>query len=110
MDSVKRSTRRLDRPNFWMELYWFAIICLGGSILAVLVLSPRLARNRRSVDLQAELTATTARLSSLEKQYEAAVQALESDPFYREEVTRHVLEVKKNDEEFLKRIASISDN
>jgi hypothetical protein len=93
-----------------VEIYWFTIICLGGTILAVVVLAPRLARNRRSRDLEAELTTTTARLSSLENRYEAAVRALENDPFYREEVIRHILEVKKNDEEFLKRTAPISDN
>ena len=98
------------RPNFWMELYWFAIISLGGAILAVLVLAPRLARNRGGLDLEAELTAATVQLSSLENRYEAAIQALENDTFYREEVIRQVLRVKKKDEEFLKRIAVISDN
>lgn len=110
MASVKRNPTRRVRPSFWVEIYWFTIICLGGTILAVVVLAPRLARNRRSLDLEAELTTTTARLSSLENRYEAAVEALENDPFYREEVIRHILEVKKNDEEFLKRTTPISDN
>jgi hypothetical protein len=104
------SANKPSRPNFWMEIYWFVVICLGGAALAVLVISPRLARNRGSFDLETRLTTTTARLATLENEYGAAIQAVENDPFYREEVMRNVLEVKKNDEEFLKRCSPISDN
>ena len=40
MASVKRNPTRRDRPSFWVEIYWFTIICLGGTILAVVVLAP----------------------------------------------------------------------
>ncbi len=90
------------RPVFWKELYWFALICLGGWTLAVLVLSPRLSRLQSARELEGSLRLTVARLSDLEQQYEAAIQALEEDPFYRDETIRAVLNVKKSNEEFLK--------
>jgi hypothetical protein len=105
---VQRETE--PRPVFWKEIYWFVVICLGGFTLALLVLAPRLARHRSVLDVETGLRTTVARLSTLERQYEAAIQALEDDPFYREEVIRDVLRVKKTSEEYLKKSAGVSDN
>ena len=99
-----------SRPVFWKEMYWFAVICLGGWILAMAVLPPRLARNRSALDMESGLRRTVARLSRLEKEYEALIPAVENDPFYRDEVYRKVLGVKKNNEEFLKNSPGDSDN
>lgn len=98
------------RPVFWKEIYWFTVICLGGWILALVVLPPRLARNRSAFDIENDLRRTVTHLSKLEKQYAAVIPAVESDPFYRDEVYRKVLRVKKPNEEFLKKAANNSDN
>lgn len=92
------------RPEFWQEVYWFVVICLGGVAAALLVLAPRLAEYRSTLELETKLGAQIARLDNLEKQYEAAIQALTTDPFYHEELVRAVLRVKKSDEEFLSEI------
>jgi len=98
------------RPTFWRDLYWFGLICLGAWIVAVAILPPRLARNRRSYELEKALQGVNAQLAEKERQYEAAIAAMENDPYYREAVYRHVLQVKKSDEEFLKRAGGVSDN
>ena len=74
------------------------------------VLPPRLARNRSALDMENDLRRTVTHLSKLEKEYEAMIPAVESDPFYRDEVYRKVLRVKKNNEEFLKNATRNSDN
>jgi hypothetical protein len=102
--------RREEPPNFWNELYWFGLISLGGLALALLVLAPKLAKHRSTLDTEDGLRAAVARLDLLEKQYEAAIEAMENDPFYREEVLRAVLKVKKSDEVLLKESARNSDN
>lgn len=88
-------------PVFWQELYWFLLITVGGIALAIVVLAPRLAQQRSSSDVEASLRVTVAGIENLERQYDAAIEALETDPFYRDEVIRAVLQVKKNEEEFL---------
>jgi hypothetical protein len=98
------------RPVFWKEMYWFTVICLGGWILAMAILPPRLARNRSAADMENDLRRAVAHLSKLEKEYEALIPAVENDPFYRDEVYRKVLRVKKTNEEFLKNTAVDSDN
>jgi hypothetical protein len=90
-----------DRPVFWKEVYWFALICLGGWMLALAVLPERLARHRATLDLEEDLQAAVAGLGDLERQYEAAIAAVESDPFYKEEVQRHRLGVKRRGETLL---------
>ena len=97
-------------PVFSKELFWFALISLGGLILATAVLPPRLARNRSALDMEEDLRSSVTKLSGLEKEYEALIQAMENDPFYRDEVYRKVLGVKKNNEEFLKKAPRASDN
>ncbi len=108
--AVREGRRQTERPVFWKELYWFALICLGGWVLAVSVLSPRLARDRSSRDAEAGLEQTVQQLEALEKEYEAAIVAVESDVFYRDEVYRNILNVKSGSEEYLKKQASVSDN
>ena len=88
---------------FWKELYWFLVICLGGWTLAMVTLPPRLARNRSAFETAGELERVVRRLENLEKEYEAAIAAVENDPFYRDEVYRNVLGVKKSSEDFLKK-------
>ena len=99
-----------ERPTFWNELYWFGLIGLGGLAIALLVLAPKLARHRSTLDTEDGLRAAVAHLEQLEKQYGAAMEAMENDPFYREEVQRAVLKVKKRDEDFLKGSPPASDN
>ena len=108
--ALAEDPREERKPSFWLEVYWFLLICVGGGILAILVLAPRLARHRSSLDLETEIRGTLSRLTHLERQYEAALQALENDSFYREEVIRHVLKVKKRNEDFLQMAGAISDN
>ncbi|MBI4602086.1 MAG: hypothetical protein HY721_09010 [Planctomycetes bacterium] len=116
MESDDRGPDRLDaeeRPVFWKELYGFGLITLGGLMLAVLVLAPKLARSRSTADLERELSDTVGRLEDLAEQYEAALAAMEDggDPFYRDEVIRAVLKVKRRNEEFLlKNGAGMTDN
>ena len=102
--------RRADPPSFAKELYWFALICLCGWVLAVSVLSPRLARDRSSRVVEAELRQAVQQLDKLEKEYDAAIVAVENDPFYRDEVYRNILGVKRDGEEFLKKEEPVSDN
>lgn len=97
-------------PVFWKEIYWFTVVSLAGWMLALFVLAPRLARRRTAHDMEAGLCSTTIRLARFEREYEAAIQAVEDDPFYREELIRAVLKVKKSNEEFLKDAAALSDN
>lgn len=97
-------------PVFSHEIYWFALIALGAWALAVWILAPRLARNRIAADREAQLQANVARLAQLERQLEAAIGAMESDPYYREAVYRAVLGVKRADEVFLKSAAAEADN
>ena len=98
------------RPVFWQEIYWFTVITLLGCGFAFWMLPPRLARNRAALDIEEGLQGTVAALDDMEKKYEAAIAAVENDPFYREEVYRALLKAKKKDEEFLKDPAGISDN
>ena len=98
------------RPVFGRELYWFALICLGTWILAVSVLSPRLARNRKALEIEKGLEGVISQLSAKEKEFEAAIAAMENDPYYREAVYRALLGVKRSDEVFLKGGSETSDN
>jgi hypothetical protein len=105
-----RSRAVLRAPVFWEEVYWFAVVTLLGCGLALWMLPPRLARNRSALEIEEDLVGTVAALQTMERKYEAAIAAVENDPFYREEVYRALLKVKKKDEEFLKPPAGISDN
>ena len=102
LDSRQRSRKE---PSFWKELYWFTAICLGGMILALAVLPPRLSRQRQMLELEAELRTSVEDLKEKEEEYEQAIMAMENDPFYREEVYRTRLGVKKENEEFLEDVA-----
>ena len=102
--------KRVEQPVFWKELYWFALICLCGWVLAALVLSPRLARDRSSRDTESGLEQPVQQLETLQKEYEAAIVAVENDAFYRDEVYRNILKVKRDGEEFVKEQAPVSDN
>jgi hypothetical protein len=99
-----------EQPVFWKEVYWLALICLGGWVLAVWVLSPRLARDRSSRDAERGLEQTVQQLEMLQGEYEAAIVAVENDVFYRDEVYRNILKVKRDGEEFLKKEVPVSDN
>ena len=90
-------------PVFWKELHEFAVICLCGWIIAFLVLPPRLEKRRLVGQMESELEATVSALQVRKEQYEAAMLAMEEDPFFRDEVYRAVLGVKKKGEEFLQK-------
>ena len=90
-------------PAFWKELVSFATVCLGAYIVALLVLPPRWTRYQRLRQLEHELVEICDELEGEERRYEAAIIAVENDPFYREEVYRRVLGVKKRNEEFLRK-------
>ena len=98
-----------SRPVFWKELYWFALICLGAWILGVYVLTPRLARSQKSVELERDLVRIVRGLSEKEQQYQTVIAAMENDPYYREAVYRAVLGVRKKNEKFLKTGPVVSD-
>jgi cell division protein FtsB len=102
-------TRGEARPVFWRELYWFALIALGAWILGLLVLAPRLSRNRQAYEYEESLRREGEELTRREAQYEAAVEAMENDPYYRDEAYRHFLRVKKSGEVFLKDDLQTSD-
>ena len=84
---------------FWREVYWFVVIVLVGLTIALLVLPPRAVKFRSLSHLEAELNSKNERLNEQQKLLEAAIAAKE-DPFYRQNVYRKVLRVKKNDEEY----------
>lgn len=90
------------RPCFWKELYAFALIGLGTWILGVVLIAPRLARSRQTVEMELELESTVLGLAEKERQYEAAIAAMENDPFYREAVYRAVLGVRRTDEIYIR--------
>jgi hypothetical protein len=99
-----------EGPVFWNELYWFALLCTCGVALCLWILPPRLARNRSTAEIELDLRGTVEELGNMEREYEAAILAVENDPFYREEVVRAILKVKKKDEVFLKQASGLSDN
>jgi hypothetical protein len=107
---ILSSVPPVERPVFWQEIYWFTVISLLGFSLALWVLPPRLARNRSALGIEEDLEGAVAALESTGRKYEAAIAAVENDPFYREEVSRSLLKVKKKDEEFLKAPGGVSDN
>ena len=109
-DLRESRARGEPQPTFGRDLYGFAIICLGAWILAVWILPPRLARNRRAYETEKGLQTLNSRLETKERQYEAAIGAMENDPAYRDGVYRDVLKVKKAEEEFLKDPDGVSDN
>ena len=99
-----------SRPVFWKELYWFALICLGAWIVAVAILSPRFARNRKAYETEDELRRVCDELARKEGEFQAAIEAMENDPYYRDGIYRWVLKVKKSDEIPLKSGPEVSDN
>ncbi len=109
MAPEKNSEEKLEGPVFWKELYWFAVILLCAWAAAVWVLAPKLARNRIAADREAQLRANVARLSRLEREIEAAIAALENDPYYREAVYRAVLGLRKENEVLLKSAGEEAD-
>jgi hypothetical protein len=90
------------RPSFARELYWFALISLGTWILGVYLLAPRLAKSRQSVEFERELEVSVSQLALKEREYEAAIAAMENDPFYRQAVYRSVLGVKQGEEVYIR--------
>ena len=110
--SEETGSRRIapQGPVFWSELYWFALLSTCGIALCLWLLPPRLARNRATAEIELDLRDTVEELGDMEREYEAAILAVENDPFYREEVVRAILKVKKKDEVFLKQASGLSDN
>jgi cell division protein FtsB len=101
--------RSQERPVFWKELYWFALIALGAWVLGILLLAPRLSRNQQAYEYEEALRREVDELGRKEVQYAAAVEAMENDPYYRDEAYRHFLRVKKPGEVFLKEDLETSD-
>jgi hypothetical protein len=91
-----------DRPRFWDELTWFAILVLGGWILALAVLPPAMVRLREGLAFEARCRRRVEYLSDRYAALGQVVNAFETDSRYREEVIRKILGVKKRDEVFLK--------
>ncbi|MFP6631813.1 MAG: hypothetical protein VCD16_04210 [Planctomycetota bacterium] len=86
---------------FWREVYWFAVIALIAVTVALLVLPPRAVRYSSLGRLENELKAKNERLDEQQKKLLSAITAMKEDDFYKQNVFRKVLGVKKNDEEFL---------
>ncbi len=85
---------------FWREVYWFAVIALLGITVALLVLPPRAVKFRSLSRTEAELKAKNERLDEQQRLLEAAITAMKEDPYYRQNVYRKLLGVKKNSEEY----------
>lgn len=100
--AARASSGEHGRPNFWHELYWFVVICLGGWILALAVLPPAMVRLRNALEFEAECRQRVETLTVRNAALKRVVNAFETDPHYREEVIRKILGVKKTDEVFLK--------
>jgi len=101
---------RERRPAFGLEVFNLVVICLLGLLVAILILPQRLEPYLQTRMVEENLRQTVAGLDHRQKEYEAAIHAVENDPFYRDEVYRHVLGVKKKTEKVLKLPALISDN
>ncbi|MDE0740369.1 MAG: hypothetical protein OSB83_14300 [Planctomycetota bacterium] len=86
---------------FWLEVYWFAVIALIAVTVALLVLPPRAVRYSSLGRLENELEAKNERLDEQQLLLLSAISAMKEDDFYKQNVFRKVLGVKKNDEEFL---------
>ena len=86
---------------FWREVYWFAVIALIAVTVALLVLPPRAVRYSSLGRLENELKAKNERLDEQQQKLLSAITAMKEDDFYKQNVFRKVLGVKKNDEEFL---------
>lgn len=85
---------------FWLEVYWFVVIALVGITIALLILPPRAVKFRSLSRLEAELRTKNEILDEQQKLLEAGITAMKEDPFYRQNVYRKILGVKKNDEEY----------
>ena len=94
-----------DKPVFWKECYTLVVIVLGGLLLALAVLPPRLARHRQLLEVEADLRESVQGLQRTQAEYEAAIMAMENDVFFRDEVYRSRLGLKRGSEEFLKDVA-----
>jgi len=102
-DTGTGAERRPPRaaPEFWRELFWFAAIGLAGYIATVSLLPERRQRLLRVLEVEAGLRSVVEDLQEREEEYRAAILAVENDPFFRGEVFRRVLGVKRAEEEFL---------
>jgi cell division protein FtsB len=86
---------------FWREVYWFVVIALIAITVALLVLPPRAVRYSSLARLESDLKTKNERLDEQQQKLESAIAAMKEDAFYKENVFRKVLGVKKNDEEVL---------
>ncbi len=89
------------RPNFWQELYWFGIICLGAVGLALYLLPSPLLELRKSLATEREVSARLERLKKREHAIREAVVAVKKDEFFREELFHDILGVYAENEETL---------
>ena len=89
------------QPVFWKEVYGFIVISLLAVAVAFAVFPPSAGRLTSMRQLEAHLAQRVEKLAKREKVLEAAIKSVESDPFYREAVYRHVLRLRKSEEEFL---------
>ena len=80
-------------PNFWAELYWFTMICLGGWILSLAVLPPAMVRLREVLEFETRCRQRVEALSARGAALGRVVNAFETDPQYREELTKNSREV-----------------
>lgn len=88
-------------PDFWDELYWFAVICVGGWILFLAILPPAMVRLRSALTFETECQRRVEALSRRNEELQRVLSTFETDPHYREEVIRTILGVKKRGEVFL---------
>ena len=85
---------------FFKELYWFVLICIAGCIVGLLVLPPRARKYWKMRELESKLTTRNLEFRAKEHSLKSRLDGL-NDPFYKEALTRKVLELKKNTEEYL---------
>ncbi len=90
------------RPNFWLEVYWLTILGLCAWIAALAILPPALVRLRESLAFEADCRRRVETVSARHTDLKKTLNAFENDPYYREEVIRAILGVKRYDEVFLR--------
>lgn len=90
------------RPNFWLEVYWLTVLGLCAWIVALAILTPAFVRLRESLAFEADCRQRVEAVSARNTDLKKALNAFETDPYYREEVIRAILGVKRYDEVFLR--------
>ena len=86
-------------PGFWNELYWFLLLGLGASILALNYLLPQAEETLALLEKESDLDRQIERTELDILRYEKGVEAVERDPYYRANVYRDRMRILRENEE-----------